>query len=310
MKILHTSDWHLGHVLYGYDRTDEQQAMLDQMVSIVAEQKPDVFLLCGDVYHTSQPSAAVQTMLTDGMVNIHNAHLQMKIVMTAGNHDSGTKHEIFRTPWRALGVYAIGQLEKENMDEHIIEVPGKGYVIAVPYANERNIPDGFFQQLLDRVAERNTEGLPVVLTAHTTVKGCDFTGHDHASEYSVGGIDSFELEQMGDGYDYLALGHIHHEQFVHSGKHNVRYCGTPLAVSFDENFPHSVSMVEIGKHGEKPVLEKIEIDNPRPLVTLPTEGTASWEKAKELFAKAEANAKAKYERLKKLVDFYSVDENK
>ena len=266
MKILHTSDWHLGHVLYGYDRTDEQQAMLDQMVKIVEEQKPDVFLLCGDVYHTSQPSAAVQTMLTDGMVSIHNAHPQMKIVMTAGNHDSGTKHEIFRTPWRALGVYAIGQLEKENMDEHIIDVPGKGYVIAVPYANERNIPDGFFQQLLDRVAERNTEGLPVVLTAHTTVKGCDFTGHDHASEYSVGGIDSFELEQMGDGYDYLALGHIHHEQFVHSGKHNVRYCGTPLAVSFDENFPHSISMVEIGKHGEKPVVEKIEIENPRQLL--------------------------------------------
>ena len=309
MKILHTSDWHLGHVLYGYDRTDEQQAMLDQMVSIVAEQKPDVFLLCGDVYHTSQPSAAVQTMLTDGMVSIHNAHPQMKIVMTAGNHDSGTKHEIFRTPWRALGVYAIGQLEKENMDEHIIEVPGKGYVIAVPYANERNIPDGFFQQLLDRVAERNSEGLPVVLTAHTTVKGCDFTGHDHASEYSVGGIDSFELEQMGDGYDYLALGHIHREQFVHSGKHNVRYCGTPLAVSFDESFPHSVSMVEIGKHGEKPVVEIIEIDNPRPLVTLPTEGAASWEEAKELLEKFPDDIPA-YLRLNvEIDDFLPVEAN-
>ena len=309
MKILHTSDWHLGHVLYGYDRTDEQQAMLDQMVKIVEEQKPDVFLLCGDVYHTSQPSAAVQTMLTDGMVSIHNAHPQMKIVMTAGNHDSGTKHEIFRTPWRALGVYAIGQLEKENMDEHIIEVPEKGFVIAVPYANERNIPDGFFQQLLDRVAERNTEGLPVVLTAHTTEKGCDCTGHDHASEYSVGGIDSFELEQMGDGYDYLALGHIHHEQFVHSGKHNVRYCGTPLAVSFDENFPHSISMVEIGKHGEKPVVEKIEIENPRPLVTLPTEGAASWEKAKELLEKFPDDIPA-YLRLNvEIDDFLPVEAN-
>ena len=309
MKILHTSDWHLGHVLYGYDRTNEQQAMLDQMVKIVEEEKPDVFLLCGDVYHTSQPSAAVQTMLTDGMVSIHNAHPQMKIVMTAGNHDSGTKHEIFRTPWRALGVYAIGQLEKVNMDEHIIEVPEKGYVIAVPYANERNIPDGFFQQLLDRVAERNTEGLPVVLTAHTTVKGCDFTGHDHASEYSVGGIDSFELEQMGDGYDYLALGHIHHEQFVHSGKHNVRYCGTPLAVSFDENFPHSISMVEIGKHGEKPVVEKIEIENPRPLVTLPTEGAASWEEAKELLEKFPDDIPA-YLRLNvEIDDFLPVEAN-
>ena len=282
MKILHTSDWHLGHTLYNFDRTEEQQSMLDQMVTIVKEQKPDVFLLCGDVYHTSQPSAAVQTMLTEGMVKIHEAYPAMTIVMTAGNHDSGSKHEIFRTPWRALNVYSIGQLEKDDPEEHIVEVPGKGYVVAVPYAYDRNIPEGFFQLLLDKVADRNTEELPVVLSAHTTVKGCDFTGHDHASEYTVGGIDSLDLDQMGDGYDYLALGHIHHEQFVHSGKHNVRYCGTPLPVSFDENFSHSVSIVEIGKHGETPEVKRIEIENPRPLVTLPTEGFASWEVAKKL----------------------------
>ena len=155
MKILHTSDWHLGHVLYGYDRTEEQQAMLEQMAGIVEQQKPDVFLLCGDVFHTSQPSNAVQTMLSEGLVKIHEACPQMVIVMTAGNHDSGSKHEIFRTPWRALNVYAIGRLEKEKPEEHIIEVPGKGYIIAVPYVNEMNLPEGFFQQLLDKVAERN-----------------------------------------------------------------------------------------------------------------------------------------------------------
>ena len=256
--------------------------MLDQMVSIVEEQKPDVFLLCGDVFHTSQPSNAIQTMLSDALVSIHEANPEMIIVMTAGNHDSGTKHEIFRTPWRALNVYAIGQLEKENIDEHIIEVPEKGYVIAIPYVNERNLPEGFFQQMLDKVAAMNTEGLPVVMTAHTTVKGCDFLGHDQGTEFVVGGIDSIDLEQMGEGYDYLALGHIHHGQFIHSGKHNVRYSGTPLPICFDETYNHSISMVEIGKHGETPTVTEIEINNPRPLVTLPSEGLASWETAKEL----------------------------
>ena len=334
MKILHTSDWHLGHTLYNYDRTEEQQAMLEQMVSIVEDQKPDVFLLCGDVYHTPQPSAAVQTMLSDGLVRIHEANPQMTIVMTAGNHDSGTKHEIFQTPWKALKVYAIGQLEKtaskreqnharmesaeheqarlkgkEDLDEHIIEVSGKGWIVAVPYANERNIPEGFFQQLLDRVAEKNTENLPVVMTAHTTVKGCDFTGHDHATEYTVGGIDSLELEEMGEGYDYLALGHIHHGQFVHSGKHNVRYSGTPLPVSFDENFTHSVSIVEIGRHGEKPAVKEIEILNPHPLVTLPTDGLATWEEAKELLSKFPDDIPA-YIRLNvEIEDFLPVEAN-
>jgi exonuclease SbcD len=283
--------------------------MLGQMVSIVEEQKPDVFLLCGDVYHTPQPSAAVQTMLADGLVRIHEASPEMTIVMTAGNHDSGTKHEIFQTPWKALKVYAIGQLEKDNLDEHIIEVPGKGYIVAVPYANERNIPDGFFQQLLDRVAERNAEKLPVVMTAHTTVKGCDFRGHDHATEYTVGGIDALELEDMGEGYDYLALGHIHHGQFVHSGKHNVRYSGTPLPVSFDENFSHSVSIVEIGGHGETPAVREIEIQNPRPLVTLPTDRLATWEEAKALLSKFPDDIPA-YIRLNvEIEDFLPVEAN-
>lgn len=272
-----------------------------QMVQIVKEQQPDVFLLCGDVYHTPQPSAAVQTMLTEALVKIHEARPEMVIVMTAGNHDSGTKHEIFRTPWKALNVYAIGQIEKDKPDEHIIEVPGKGYVVAIPYSNERNMPAGFMQSLLDEVWDRNTEKLPVVMTAHTTVRGCDFRGHDHATDRLVGGIDAVDLDQMGCGYDYLALGHIHHEQFVHGGGHHVRYCGTPLPVSFDEDFTHSVSIVEIEKHGDRPQVEKVEIENPHPLVTLPTDGFASWEDAKELLSKFPSDIPA-YIRLNVEID--------
>ena len=282
MKILHTSDWHLGHTLYNYDRTEEQMAMLLQMVDIVREEKPDVFLLCGDVYHTPQPSASVQTMFTNALVEIHDANPNMTIVITAGNHDSGTKHDIFRTPWKALKVYTIGSVDANNKEDLIIEIPGQGYVIAVPYVNERNMPDGFFQDLLDIVAERNKANLPVLMTAHTTVSGCDFTGHENASEYVVGGIDSHSLEDMGTGYDYLALGHIHHAQFVRGGNHRVRYSGTPIPVSFDENYQHSVSIVELNKHGEEPVVKEIEIQTHRPLVTLPKDGVAIWEDAKAL----------------------------
>lgn len=284
MKLLHTSDWHLGHMLYNFDRTEEQLSMLSQIVETVREEQPDVFLLCGDVFHTAQPSAAVQTMFSDTLVKIHDANPEMTIIITAGNHDSGSRHEIFRTPWKALKVHTIGNLYKEQASEHIIEIPGKGYVVAVPYTHERNIPDGFFQSLLDMVRERNDQGLPVVMSAHTTISGCDFSGHDNSSEYVVGGIDSLDIKQLGEGYDYLALGHIHHAQFIHSGRHNVRYSGTPLAVSFDETYPHSLSMVEIGCHGDAPKVETIEIANPHPLVTLPTEGAASWEEAKRLLS--------------------------
>lgn len=309
MKILHTSDWHLGHTLYNFDRTEEQRAMLDEITEIVRERKPDVFLLCGDVYHTSQPSAAVQKLFTEALVGIHDANPGMTIVVTAGNHDSGSRHEVFRTPWRALGVHAIGRLDKDNIEEHIIEVPSKGYVVAIPYCNEKSLPEGFFQEVLDAVARRNTEGLPVVLTAHTTVKGCDFSGHENASEYVVGGIDSMEVSQFGSGYDYLALGHIHRGQYVHSGHHNVRYSGTPMAVSFDENFKHSVSIIEIGKHDDVPVVDIEEISNPKPLVTLPTEGAADWTTAKRLLSEFPDDIPA-YIRLNvEIDDFLPVEAN-
>ena len=302
MKILHTSDWHLGHTLYNYDRTEEQTDMLRQIADIVRQRKPDVFILAGDVYHTAQPSAAVQTMFTNAMVEIHKANPQMTVVVTAGNHDSGARHEIFRTPWRALNVFAVGNIDKDDISAHIIEVEGKGFVVAVPYASGRNIQEGFFQHLLDEVDRRNRgKELPVVMTAHTTVRGCDFTGHDNASEYAVGGIDTIDISQMGEGYDYLALGHIHHAQFVHTGRHNVRYSGTPLAVSFDESYAHSVSIVEIGKHGDRPEIEEIEIENIHPLVSLPADGAVAWEEAKERLANFPADIAA-YIRLNVEID--------
>ncbi|MDD6437703.1 MAG: exonuclease subunit SbcD [Prevotella sp.] len=282
MKLLHTSDWHLGHMLYNYDRTEEQLSMLLQMVNIVKEEKPDVFLLCGDVYHTPQPSAAVQTMFTNALVKIHDANPGMTIIVTAGNHDSSSKHDIFRTPWKALNVYTVGSVDTDHLEELIIDIPGKGFVVAVPYVNERNMPKGLYQQLLDEVERRNGQHLPVVLSAHTTVRGCDFTGHENSSEYAVGGIDAYDLDDMGTGYDYLALGHIHHAQFVQGGHHRVRYSGTPLPISFDESYRHTVSMVEISSHGEEPSVREIEIRTHRPLVTLPTEGTVAWNEAKKL----------------------------
>ena len=309
MKILHTSDWHLGHTIYNYDRTEEQTDMLNQIVEIVNNEKPDLFLLCGDVYHTAQPSASVQTMFVNALMNIHNANPEMTIVITAGNHDSGSRHEIFSAALETMKIYTIGNLTKENFDKHIIEIPNKGYVIAIPYTHERNIPEGFFQQIIDYTIKQNTNNLPIIMSAHTTVKGCDFSGHDHASEYTVGGIDTFDIYQMGEGYDYLALGHIHHEQFVHSGRHNVRYSGSPIQISFDENYPHSISIIEIDKHGDIPNTKKIEINNINPLVTLPTKGFTTWEEAKELLQNF-PNDNSAYIRLNiEIEDFIPVDAN-
>lgn len=279
MKILHTSDWHLGQVLYGYDRTEEAAAMIAQIIRIVEDERPDVFLLCGDVYHSAQPSATVQTMFSEALAKIHDACPSMTMVITAGNHDSPTKHEIFRTPWKVFNIHTIGSIDRDEPSNNLISIGDIGHIIAIPYVYERNLPEGFCQQILDLVP---SDGLPIVMMGHATVRGCDYSGHEKATDYIVGGIEACELTQFGQGYDYLALGHIHHGQFIHTGHHNVRYSGSPLPVSFDENFEHTVSLVEIGSRGERPEIKTLSISNPHPLVTLPSSGYATFEETKSL----------------------------
>ncbi len=290
MKILHTSDWHLGHRLYEYDRTEEQQNMLDQMANIVAQEHPDVFVLAGDVFDTSAPSSATHKMYVQSMLNIRRANEKMVIVVIAGNHDSAAKLDMDSPIWRELNVQTLCYIDKEHLEKLIIEIPDKGYVIAVPYCYERMMPERLWQDLQDKVAERNTNHLPVVMMAHTTVAGMDYTGHTQQNT-AIGNIESISVENMGDGYDYLALGHIHKPQYVHSGKHNVCYSGSPIAVSFDEKYEHSVRVVEL-ESGKTPEVKTIPIRNIRPLINIPAEGFKPWEEVKELLEKLDDNLHA------------------
>ena len=282
MKIIHTSDWHLGQNLYGYDRTQEQSLALQQIEDLVRQETPDALVVSGDIYDTAQPSSAVQTLFTGAVMRMHLASPRTAIIITAGNHDSGSKHEISRVLWETQNVHMIGTINKEDTLEQIIELPGTGFIIAVPYSSERHIPEGFWQGLLDEVESRNEAGLPVVLSAHLTVSGCDFQGHENARDFSVGGIDALELEDLGTGYDYVALGHIHRAQTIEGSGGRVRYSGTPVPVSFDENYAHTVSVVEIVSHGAVPVIREVPIANPCPLVTLPSDHFAPWDEVRGL----------------------------
>ncbi|MCM1348351.1 MAG: exonuclease SbcCD subunit D [Firmicutes bacterium] len=279
MKILHTSDWHLGHTISGYDRSDEQADMLRQISDLAKMHKPDVLLISGDVYHTGQPSAAVQTLLTETLSRLRRECPEMTIVSIAGNHDSASKHDIFRTPWRSLGVYTFGCIDRDNPGTHIVEIADKGFVVALPYTHPRNMPDDFMGKLQKAIEDRNTNNLPVVLMAHTTVSGCDFTGHDDGTEITVGGIDGMALKELGEGYDYVALGHIHAPQTLKGSANRARYSGSPLAVSFAEEYAHTVTIVNITERGTLPIISTEEITPLRSLVTLPSNGYADWENA-------------------------------
>ncbi len=287
MKILHTGDWHLGQDFFHQNRTDEYVDFFRQLREVVRAERPDALLVCGDVYHTAVPSNQIQRLYTDSLLSIHEACPEMEIIVTAGNHDSASRLEVDRALWSRLHVHVHGTLHRNEareiiLDDHIIELKEKGFVVAVPYVYPQNLPAAaegeerhaaFFRSLLHSVAQRNTQQLPVVLMAHLTAccsdTHCDVTGHHFDTDEELGGLQYVDLAPLQGLCNYMALGHIHHPQGVPASSNRLRYSGSPLAVHFDEAYTHSVTVVELNGDRE-PQVRLVEITPLRPPLTLPS----------------------------------------
>lgn len=275
MKIIHTSDWHIGQDFYRYDRAEEHAAFFQQLKEIIKKEKPDALLVSGDIYHTALPSAAAQKLYTENMVKLHQACPEMVIVVTAGNHDSYTRLESAGKLWELAQVKVVGHIndieESDSVEEkHIITITDKdnkekGYIIAIPYTRDNETE--IFKTAQKIVENKNRQNLPVIMMGHLAIGGANLEGHD---EIARGGMDYVEIEKLGDYYDYLALGHIHCPQLIR-GSQKARYSGSPIQVNFDENYPHSVSIIEINNHGEIPQIRAEKITNEFQFLTIPSE---------------------------------------
>ena len=313
-KLIHTSDWHLGQNFYGYDRSEEQRDFLRQLAAIVAQEQPDALLVSGDIYHTAAPSSAAVSMYVEGMLDIHKACPDMAIVVIAGNHDSASRLESDSLLWRLAGVRVLGGIARDSqgladLQRHIIPVTDKGIIAAVPYAHRNSFPKvsdediesgerqrAYFEALLEHVNAGNPDALPVVLMAHLAVNNSDFTGHDRNMT-----MECVEIDTLGQGYDYAALGHIHRPQQVSD---HARYCGTPVPVSFDEQCEHSVSIVTIEAHGALPQVTTTAIKNIKPLHTIPAKDPVDLETALALVEEQRNDVKNAYIRLNVAVEHY------
>ncbi|MCM1296623.1 MAG: exonuclease SbcCD subunit D C-terminal domain-containing protein, partial [Muribaculaceae bacterium] len=270
MKILHTSDWHLGQSFYNYSRQDEHLYFCRQLCEIISLHRPDALIVAGDIFDASLPPIAAQKLMVEMFTTIHDTLPTMTTVILAGNHDSSSRLMIHSPLWENFNVRIIAS--PDEPDNMIIELPGIGFIAGVPYISEFNYARyvskdssnpcrDYHYGLLDKVARLNTGNLPVVLTAHLAVTDSDHL-RDNAARFSYTG-----LADLGEGSDYLALGHIHRPSTFGNGK--ARYSGSPIALSFDEDFPHSVTLVEITERGTQPVISVIPVKQLRNAVTLP-----------------------------------------
>ena len=311
-KLIHTSDWHLGQNFYGYDRSEEQKDFLHQLTDIVRKHTPDALLVSGDIFHTPAPSNAAVNLYVNAMLDIHKACPSMAIIVIAGNHDSASRLDSDKRLWQLAGVTVLGGIARDkdgkaDFISHIIKIDGKGVVAAVPFAYPASFPlppgvdemergerqQAYFQGLLDHANAQAHDALPVVLMAHLAISNSDFKGHDRDMK-----MECVDLATLGTGYDYVALGHIHRPQDV---SERVRYCGTPVPVSFDEQCEHSVSIVEIDGHGALPHVETKVIKNLKPLHTIPAQEPVDFETALQQLQALNPNDRS-YIRLNVKVD--------
>ena len=281
MKIIHTSDWHLGHRLYNYDRTDEEDRLFSQLAAIVAKEQPDAFVVSGDVFHTGVPGNDVAKRFTERLLDVQEKCPAMETIVIAGNHDSYSRLVVDKALWRRFRVHVFGMpaengTGKADFGGNLVAIPGKGVIAAVPFCHSRNFPSvegsagenrerSYFEGLA-RYVGGVADGLPAILVAHLAVKGeLDLRGHDKT--LAIGGEECVGVEELGMGYDYIALGHIHCPQWLKGERKTARYCGTPRAIHFDETYSHGVDVVTV-EAGAAPEVRTEVFEPLHALVTL------------------------------------------
>jgi DNA repair protein SbcD/Mre11 len=257
MRLLHTSDWHLGRSLHRADLRAAQAAFLDHLVEVVRAEKVDAVLVCGDVYDRAVPPVDAVELCEDALLRLHDTGA--RIVLISGNHDSA----------RRLG-FGSGLLDKAGV--HLRTRPGAlarpvmledgGGPVAVygiPYlepdavraelSGEQEIPRGHAGVLGHAVAcvQADAGGRGVrrrVVMAHGWVTGG--AASESERDITVGGVGQVPKE-LFDGFSYVALGHLHGQQAV---AENVRYSGSPLPYSFSEASHRKGSwLVELDREG-------------------------------------------------------------
>lgn len=285
MKFIHTSDWHLGATLRSHDRAEEHKHFFTQLAQLAAREQPDALLLSGDVYDNPVPSAAAASLFESAVLQLRDAAPGMRIIVIGGNHDSGSRVEQFRTLLAREGVTVIGNFTKVDgcidPSQFIVDLGAAGVVAAVPYINPVFYPDAaeaktlrqreraFFRSVYAQAGELAGER-PVVAMAHLAVT----TSATLLGE-KTGGLDYNNFTELESLYDYLALGHIHRPGMVGS---RAAYCGSPIPISFAEDHPHYVYVVEVGARGGEPVVEQVEMEQLRGILTVECESVDEAEK--------------------------------
>jgi exonuclease SbcD len=251
MKILHTSDWHLGRQFHNYSLLEDQRHVLQQICEIVAEQQVDVVIVAGDIYDRSVPPAAAVELLDETIDRICH-DLQVPMIIIAGNHDSPERLGFGARQLATAGLHVVGNLWQ--IPQPIVLTDRSGETAAfypIPYADPVTVRhyhnvevtnhEEAMSHLIDLIHKSRDPEIPAVAIAHCFLAGGE--GSESERPLSIGGVE-YVSSQLFSDFAYTALGHLHGPQLC--GAETIRYSGSPLKYSFSEETQNkSVTLVDL-----------------------------------------------------------------
>ena len=291
MRLLHTSDWHLGQTLHQFERGHEHRQFLAWLLDTLVDEQIDGLLIAGDVFDNSNPSAASQAQFYGFLTEARRRVAHLKIVVTAGNHDSPGRLEAPSPLLSMLDACVVGQTTRDGdaiaLDRLVVPLADRdgavaAWCIAMPFLRPGDVPRvedaadpytagiaALYHQAFEHACRKRLPGQAVIALGHCHLTSARVS-EDSERRILIGGAEALSADIFDAQIAYVALGHLHLAQRI-GGDPTRRYCGSPLPMSFSEiDYPHQVVVFDLDAEVANNIRE-IRIPRAVDLLRVPTQ---------------------------------------
>jgi len=254
MKLLHTSDWHIGRIFYNVSLLEDQRYALAHLIEIIKEHAVDGVIIAGDIYDRAVPPATAVKVLDDWLYTVVS-QMKIPVFMISGNHDSAQRLSFGSRQLKASGLTIVGDFDEMLTPMVLTKGEVSVQISGIPYSDPEHVRDHYqcevrdydhaHQLLTEKVKQSQHADMPSIVVSHCFIDGAQESESERT--LSVGGADRVSYKHF-EPFNYVALGHLHQPQ--HKGHQYIRYSGSLLKYSFSEEaHTKGATIVSFDKNG-------------------------------------------------------------